>query len=223
MSVGTAKDLVFVGPPGAGKGTQAALLSSQRGLAHISTGDLFRQNLKNKTPVGILAQGYMDKGLLVPDEVVCDMVRGRLAERDTAGGFILDGFPRTRAQGEALDAMLQKVGRTLTAVVLFEVRHEILLERLTGRLTCRSCGAIFHRTLNPPKVSGTCDSCGSHDLYTREDDRAEKVEARLQEYREKTEPLVTYYEGQRRKLIRVDGLLPIEQVRTTLERVIFSS
>lgn len=209
-------DLVFTGPPGAGKGTQAAVLAELRGLAHISTGDLFRQNLAEETEVGLLAKGYMEKGLLVPDEVVCDMVKGRLAEPDTEAGFVLDGFPRTKPQAEVLDTMLEGLGRKITKVVSFDVADEVLVERLTGRLTCKSCGAIFHRSLNPPAVEGTCDSCGADALYQREDDREEKVSARLKEYREKTAPLLDYYE-ERGLLASVNGTQPIDQVRAALE------
>jgi adenylate kinase len=215
-------DMVFLGAPGAGKGTQAKLLAESRGLAHISTGDLFRQNLKEETPLGLQAKGFMDRGLLVPDELVCGMLRSRLEEDDACEGFILDGFPRTVPQAESLDGDLRRMGRSLAAVVSFEIPESMLLERLTGRITCRSCGAMFHRRFNPPAVSGVCDVCGGGDLYTRSDDTEEAVRRRLDEYHQKTAPLVAYYRD-RSILVEIDASGPIEAVQASLEKTLESS
>lgn len=211
------RDLVFLGAPGAGKGTQAASLAVRWKVPHISTGDLFRQHLKDQTPVGLMARGFMDRGLLVPDDVVCTMVRERIEEEDAASGFILDGFPRTVPQAESLDGDLRRMKRGLQAVVSFEIPDALLLDRLTARLTCRSCGAVFNRKLNPPKVAGRCDACGSPDLYTRDDDRPEAVGARLEEYRKKTAPLLEHY-GKRGLVLSIDASKPIAEVQTELER-----
>ena len=209
-------DLVFLGPPGAGKGTQARELAAARNIPQVSTGDLFRLAFSEKSLIGLEAQRYMDQGLLVPDDVVCRMVADRLLRDDAANGFILDGFPRTLFQAEALDEMLEVFKRKLTAVVSFDVPVDALKERLGGRLTCRSCGAQFHKVFNPPAKAGVCDHCGGSDLYVRKDDSPEAIEQRLTEYEEKTAPLIAHYEGQ--GLLRhVDASGPIEQVRAALE------
>lgn len=211
-------DLVFLGPPGAGKGTQAKTCAARHGLAHVSTGDLFRENLKDETPVGLMAKGFMDRGLLVPDEVVCQMVRERLEADDTEAGFILDGFPRTIAQAEALDGDLGRMQRPLSSVIAFEVEDGVLVTRLAGRLTCEGCGAPFHASFNPPTRAGLCDACGGN-LATRDDDTEEAVTARLREYRDKTAPLLDYYET--RGLLRsVDAAQTVEEVSAALERAL---
>lgn len=211
----TGLDLVFLGPPGAGKGTQAAELARRRGVPHVSTGDLLRGAVKADSPLGRQARGYLDRGRLVPDEVVVGMVRERLDRSDARKGFILDGFPRTVAQAEALDRELTSRGRRLRAVVLFELQDDEVLERLGGRLTCTSCGAMYHLRHEPPSQEGICDRCGGG-LEVREDDRPGTVRRRLEEYREKTAPLVAYYQG-RGILRRVDASGPIEEVRAALE------
>jgi len=211
-------DLVFLGPPGAGKGTQAKACAERHGLSHVSTGDLFRQNLKEETPVGLMARGFMDKGLLVPDEVACQMVRERLEGEEHTEGFILDGFPRTIAQAETLDGDLSRMQRPLTAVVSFEIADGMLTERLTGRLTCRDCSAPFHVAFSPPEQEGVCDSCGGV-LCTRDDDTEQAVGARLSEYRDKSAPLLDFYET-RGLLCGVDAAQPVDGVSTALERAL---
>lgn len=208
-------DLVFLGPPGAGKGTQAKTCAERHGLSHVSTGDLFRQNLEEETPVGLMAKGFMDRGVLVPDEVVCQMVRECLEGQEDSDGFILDGFPRTIDQAESLDGDLSRMQRPLASVISFEIDDEMLMERLTERLTCRACSTPFHRTFNPPQQEGVCDACGG-ELYTRDDDTGQAVATRISEYRDKTAPLLDYYET--RGLLRgVDAAQSVEGVSAALE------
>jgi len=209
-------NLIFLGPPGAGKGTQAKKLAESRGLPQISTGDLLRAHLKEDTPVGLMARGFMDRGLLVPDEVVCQMVRERLEEPDTDPGFILDGFPRTLGQARTLDGDLERMQRPLSGVVSFEIETEVVVQRLGGRLTCRSCGAIFHKKNHPPQVEGVCDACGG-ELYVRADYSDEAIAARLDQYRDKTAPLLAYYE-QRSLVFAVDAAETVEEVSGALEK-----
>jgi len=185
---------------------------------HVSTGDLFRENLEEQTPVGLMAKGFMDRGMLVPDEMVCQMVRERLEDEDTDDGFILDGFPRTESQAETLTGDLGRMQRPLTDVISFELEDDCLKERISGRLTCKQCKSPFHRTLNPPTNDGVCDACGG-ELYTREDDREEAVDARLGEYRDKTAPLLQYY-GDRGLLRVVDASGSVDDVSRALERVL---
>ncbi|MSR74544.1 MAG: adenylate kinase [Planctomycetes bacterium] len=185
--------MILLGPPGAGKGTQAFRLATRLGLPHISTGDLFRQNLREQTPVGLMAKGFMDRGLLVPDEVVCEMVRERLELDDASSGSLLDGFPRTIPQAEALEGMLRRLGRRVDCVLFFDAQDATLVERIAGRLTCSGCSAAFHARFAPPKVAGVCDHCGKAGLAVRSDDTEAAVSARLVEYRTKTEPLLSRY------------------------------
>ncbi len=187
------QDIILLGPPGAGKGTQASRLASRLGVPHISTGDLFRQNLREQTPVGLMAKGFMDRGLLVPDEVVCDMVRDRLELEDASSGSLLDGFPRTIPQAQALEGMLRRLGRRVDRVLFFDAQDATLVERIAGRLTCSACSAAFHTTFAPPKVAGVCDKCGKAGLAVRSDDAEAAVRARLAEYRSKTQPLLAHY------------------------------
>lgn len=184
--------IILMGPPGAGKGTQAALLASQQSIPHISTGDIFRANLQQGTPLGLEAKKYMDAGKYVPDDLTNAIVKDRLAQPDCQKGFILDGFPRTADQAAALDAMLADLGLKLDAVVNIQVPDELLVERAEGRRVCKSCGATYHIKFNAPKVPGVCDKCGG-ELYQRSDDHAEKVSVRLQEYHGKTAPLLAFY------------------------------
>lgn len=186
-------NLILMGLPGAGKGTQAEKIVDAYGIPHISTGDMFRAAIKNETALGLEAKTYMDKGDLVPDEVTNGIVKERLAEPDTENGFLLDGFPRTLNQAEALEQILTDLGKAIDAVVYIDVSKSILMERLTGRIICRSCGATYHKTNKPPKVEGTCDRCGGHDFYQREDDRPETVENRIKTNLELTQPLVEFY------------------------------
>lgn len=202
--------VILLGPPGAGKGTQAAMLEQALGLKQVSSGDLFRANLKNQTELGLLARSYMDRGELVPDEVTIRMVQDRIAQPDCARGVILDGFPRTLEQAKALDEMLAAQGRRIALVPMLVVPDEELMERLTGRRVCRQCGATFHTLFNPPKAEGVCDACGG-ELYQRSDDAPETVRNRLFVYYKQTSPLVGYYFA-KGLLVKVDGLRAIDEV-----------
>jgi len=199
--------VILLGAPGAGKGTQAKAVSAAFGLAHVSSGDLFRQNLKNQTELGKLADAYIQRGHLVPDEVTVSMVEARLREPDCADGAVLDGFPRTPAQAEALDALAAALSGEVAAVVLLAVDEQVLIDRLSGRWVCRAAGHIYHEVANPPKIPGVCDLDGS-ELYQRDDDRRETVSERLRVYLRQTQVLVDYYRA-RGLLIEIDGsLLP---------------
>lgn len=195
--------IVLLGPPGAGKGTQAAKIITTYNVPHISTGDIFRKNLKEGTPLGAKAKEFMDRGLLVPDELVVDLVNDRLTADDCKNGFMLDGFPRTVFQGEALESELSKNQIALTAVVNINVNSDLLLKRLTGRRICKSCGATYHIYLNKPKTEGVCDQCGG-ELYQREDDTEATVKKRLEVYEEQTQPLIDYY-SKKGLLVNIDG------------------
>ncbi|MCQ8773242.1 adenylate kinase [Streptomyces telluris] len=188
--------IVLVGPPGAGKGTQAAYLAKNLAIPHISTGDLFRANISQGTPLGQKAQEYMRAGQLVPDEVTIGMAKDRMDQEDAAGGFLLDGFPRNLAQAEALDAILKAGGLKLDAVLDLEVPEDEVVKRIAGRRMCRKDSShIFHVIYNPPKAEGVCDTCGG-ELYQREDDREETVRKRLEVYHTETEPIIDYYKAQ---------------------------
>lgn len=206
--------IVLLGPPGAGKGTQAQIISEKLGLPHISSGDIFRENLKNQTELGQKADGYMKRGELVPDDITIAMIRERLSRPDCQPGALLDGFPRTPAQADALAAMLADFSGKVDAVPYISVAEAVLVERLTGRWTCRAQGHIFHEKFNPPKVDGRCDFDGSA-LYQREDDKAETVKRRIRVYLDQTAPLIEYYR-QRGVLLEVDGTQSIEQVSVNL-------
>lgn len=202
--------VVLVGPPGAGKGTQASAIAERFGIPKISTGDIFRANVSKGTPLGLEAKKYMDAGELVPDEVTIAMVRDRLAEPDAAGGFLLDGFPRTVAQAEALDGILGDLGAGLDAVLDMEADEEEVVRRLSGRRSCRNCGRIWHVEYDPPTQAGVCDACGG-ELYQRDDDHAETIRRRLEVYAEQTAPLVGYY-AERGLLERIDAVGPVSEV-----------
>jgi len=206
--------IILLGPPGAGKGTQAQAISENLHLPHISSGDIFRENLKKETELGKLAAGFMNKGELVPDDVTIAMIRERLSRSDCQNGALLDGFPRTPAQAEALSIMLADLNGKVTCVPYISVPEQVLIERLTGRWTCRQAGHIFHEKYNPPQQPGRCDIDGS-ELYQRDDDKAETVTHRIRVYLEQTKPLIDYYQ-QRGLLVEVDGTLPIEQVSANL-------
>jgi adenylate kinase len=206
--------IVMLGPPGVGKGTQAKILSEKTGLAHISSGDLFRENLKNQTELGKLAQTYMTKGELVPDDVTVAMIKDRLSRPDAQAGAILDGFPRTPAQAEALESMLQDFHGQVDVVPFVTAGEDILIDRLTGRWTCRAEGHVFNEKTNPPKVAGKCDFDGS-ELYQRDDDKAETVKNRIKVYFNQTAPLISYYRDHG-KLVEIDGTQSIDQVTEDL-------
>ena len=205
---------VFLGPPGAGKGTQTKVVASKFGIPQISSGDIFRENFKKGTELGIKANQYIKVGDLVPDDITIAIVRERISRTDCASGAILDGFPRTPAQAKALNEMLEESGCKIKNVPYISVSEDELIERLTGRLTCRSQGHIFHRKFNPPKTSGICDYDGS-ELYQREDDKPETVKRRIRVYEKQTQPLVDYYR-QRGLLVEIDGNQGIDQVTEDL-------
>lgn len=202
--------LVILGPPGAGKGTQADFIINKYNIPHISTGDIFRENIKNSTELGLKAKSYMDKGLLVPDEVVIEIVQDRIAKDDCKDGFLLDGFPRTVQQAVSLDAELDKLNTSLDKVININVDPEILIERAVGRRICKTCGATYHVKFNPPKVEGICDK-DSTPLIQRDDDVEETVKTRIGVYFDQTSPLVDYYQAQG-LLLNIDGAQEIEKV-----------
>ncbi len=202
--------IVLLGPPGAGKGTQAVKLVDKYNIPHISTGDIFRKNLKEKTQLGLKAKEYMDKGLLVPDDLVVDIVKDRLMEKDCNRGFLLDGFPRTVEQAEALEKELNKLNIKLSGVINIDVEDKTLIDRLTGRLVCRNCGATYNVKFNRPKKDNICDECGG-ELYTRDDDKEETVKNRLKVYKKQTQPLIDYYD-KKGILTTIDGELGAETV-----------
>jgi len=213
--------IVLLGPPGAGKGTQAQVISEKMVLPHISSGDIFRENLKKNTELGKLAAQYMNKGELVPDDVTIAMIRERLERPDCARGALLDGFPRTPAQALALSDMLAELNGEVEVVPYISVPEAVLVERLMGRWTCRAQGHVYHEKYKPPKKAGQCDEDGS-ELYQREDDKAETVTRRIRVYLEQTQPLIAFY--QERGLLReVDGRMPIEQVTANLLEILPAS
>lgn len=213
-------NIILMGLPGAGKGTQAEKITSEFKIVHISTGDMFREAISQKTELGKTAQEYMDQGQLVPDEVTNGIVKERLDQEDVKQrGFMLDGFPRTINQAEALDSIVIDVGTQIDKVVNIEVNPNDLVERLSGRFICRKCGSTYHKIFNPPKVENVCDVCGGHEFYQRDDDKPEVVRNRLAVNIEKNTPLIAYYEKQG-KLSNIDGNQPIDEVFKEIKKVL---
>lgn len=210
--------LILLGAPGAGKGTQADILAEKLSVPHISTGDIFRYNIKNGTELGKKAKEYIDNGLLVPDEVTIGIVKDRIQLEDCKKGFILDGFPRTIPQAEYLDSVLEQMGITLDAALNIHVDDEKIIQRMSGRRTCPSCGKSYHVVFNPAKVDGICDSCGAK-LVQRDDDKEETVIKRLNTYHEQTEPLIDYYKKQG-KLLTAYGKEEIQDTSNEVLRVL---
>jgi len=210
--------LILLGAPGVGKGTQGALISKEYGIPQISTGDILRSEVKNETELGKKAKAYMEKGELVPDDIIIEMMEKRIKEEDCRNGFILDGFPRTVAQAEAFDRMLAKNGLELDKVILIDVPEDEIIERLTGRRVCPNCGAVYHVRNNPPKVEGVCDRCGSK-LIQRDDDREDVVRKRLEVYKKSTMPLIDYY-TKTSKLVKVDGTGDIQEIFTRIKKIL---
>lgn len=202
--------IVMLGAPGAGKGTQAKKIAEKYGIPHISTGDIFRANIKENTELGQKAKTYMDQGLLVPDELVVDLVVDRLAQDDAKKGYVLDGFPRTIPQAEALTSALEKIGEKMDFAINVEVPDENIVNRMSGRRACVSCGGTYHIKYNPTKTEGVCDACGG-ELILRDDDKPETVKQRLSVYHTQTQPLIDYY-AKEGILAEVDGTVDLEEV-----------
>ena len=210
--------VVLLGPPGAGKGTQAKLLQDEFGACQISTGDILRKAVAERTPLGKEASEYINRGALVPDDVIVNLVAERLQQPDCQKGFILDGFPRTIPQAQSLDAILKAMGLGLNGVLSVQVPEDVIIERLAGRRTCRSCGALSHVVFNPPKKAGVCDRCGG-ELYQRDDDREETIANRLKVYEKQTAPLANYYR-ERGLLREIDGVGEVHDIRTRVTKAL---
>nr|WP_298897208.1 adenylate kinase [uncultured Altererythrobacter sp.] len=212
-------NIILLGPPGAGKGTQSSRLVANRGMKQLSTGDMLRAAVKVQTPVGMKAKAVMDAGELVSDEIVSDLIDAELAALDDQTGAIFDGYPRTEAQAASLDELLTKHGRTLDYVIELEVDVDALVERITGRFSCANCGALYHDTANPTSKDGECDVCGSTEFKRRPDDNEETVRTRMQEYRAKTAPILPGYES-RGIVQRVDGMASIDEVTARIDAIL---
>ncbi|KQS01880.1 adenylate kinase [Sphingomonas sp. Leaf357] len=208
-------NIILLGPPGAGKGTQAARLMTRYGMVQLSTGDMLRAAVKAGTPTGLKAKSVMESGGLVSDDIVSGIIGERLDEADTVGGVIFDGYPRTAAQAHQLDALLQDRGRTLDHVIELEVDEDALVARIVGRYTCANCGAGYHDSFHKPKVAGVCDTCAGTEFKRRPDDNEDTVRTRMEEYRGKTAPILPIYEA-RGLVSRVDGMADIDQVTTAI-------
>ena len=210
--------IIMLGAPGAGKGTQAKMIAEKCGIPHISTGDIFRANIKNGTELGAKAKEYMDKGLLVPDELVCDLVVDRIQQADCEKGYILDGFPRTIPQAEALEAALNAIEQKLDYAIDIDVPDENIINRMSGRRACVGCGATYHVIFNPTKVEGKCDVCGES-LILRDDDKPETVKKRLDVYHTQTQPLIDFYSA-RKVLVEVDGTQSMDKVFEDIMKIL---
>lgn len=210
--------IIMLGAPGAGKGTQAKMIADKYSIPHISTGDIFRANIKNGTELGKKAKTYMDQGLLVPDELVVDLVVDRVGQEDCSNGYVLDGFPRTIPQAESLDAALEKLDSKVDYAINVEVPDENIVRRMSGRRACVACGATYHIVHIPTKVEGICDRCGS-ELILRDDDKPETVKKRLAVYHEQTQPLIDYYNN-KKVLVEVDGTKDMNDVFTDIVKIL---
>jgi adenylate kinase len=214
-------NIILLGPPGSGKGTQAKRIEQSRAIPHLATGDMLRAATASGTELGLRVKGIMDSGQLVPDGVIIEMIAARIAEPDCHDGFVVDGFPRTVPQAEALDNMLAQRGLHLDHVILIEVDQAALIDRLAERFTCAKCGASYHERYNRPRAEGICDKCGSREFIHRPDDRPEAVAARFEVYRRQTEPILPYYRA--RELLRVvDGMAEIDEVTQRIEKILGS-
>lgn len=212
-------NIILLGPPGAGKGTQSAGLVERHGMRQLSTGDMLRAAVKAGTPIGLKAKAVMERGELVSDEIVSDLIDAELASMAPETGAIFDGYPRTAAQAESLDAILARNGRALDHVIELEVDEDALVERITGRFSCANCGALYHDTANPPATAGVCDICGSTEFKRRPDDNEETVRTRMQEYRAKTAPILPIYEA-RGIVSRIDGMAAIDTVAEQIDAIL---
>ena len=212
-------NIILLGPPGAGKGTQAQRLQGDLGMVQLSTGDMLRAAVASRTELGMKAKGLMEKGELVPDDLIVGLIKDRIAQPDCAKGFILDGFPRTEAQAKALDKMLAEMAKQLDLVVEMEVDEKALTERVVGRFTCAKCGTGYHDSFKRPKVEGVCDVCGSKEFTRRKDDNAETMKTRMVAYRAQTEPLLPYYRA-RGVLKKVDGMAAMDEVYRQIRAVL---
>ena len=210
--------IVLLGAPGVGKGTQAEKLAKELSIPHISTGDMFREAVARGTEMGMKAKEYMDRGELVPDDVVIGVVKERLSQPDCANGFILDGFPRTVAQAEALERVMEELGKNIEYAISIDVGEDEIVRRLSGRRTCEACGKVYHVIYNPPKQEGVCDACGGT-LYQRDDDREETIRNRLRVYNEKTAPLIDFY-ARRGVLKSIDGSKPVDEVTADIRALL---
>lgn len=211
--------IILMGPPGAGKGTQAKMLEQKFDIIQLSTGDMLRAKVKQNDPLAERMKAIMEAGAYIPDDIMIEMISDRISQPDCSNGFILDGFPRTVPQAEALDKMLAEKHLKLDAVIELKVDEEALVERISGRCSCAKCGATYHKKFNPPKVDGVCDLCGSTDIICRTDDNEETIRTRLKTYRDQTAPILPYYKG-KNMLKQVDGMAPVDDVTQEIYKVL---